>query len=430
MRTKIAFISEHASPLAICGGVDAGGQNIYVAQTATHLARMGYEVDIFTRRESNDTPEVVQFHPHVRVIHVQAGPAICIAKEELFQWMPQFRDEMIRFINKNRMDYQVVHAHFYMSGWVAMELKKKLKIPFVVTFHALGQIRKIFQGNDDKFPLDRVEIETAIAQAADRIIAECPQDKDDLMKFYSASEDNISIVPCGFCPAEMYPVRKAEARKLLRLKENEYILLQLGRLVPRKGIENVINALAKLRDKVQVSLRLLVVGGESDEPDPLSTPEIGRLQKIANHRGVSDIVLFTGRKSRELLKYYYSAADVFITTPWYEPFGITPLEAMACGVPVVGSDVGGIKYSIVDRKTGFLVPPNDPVALADRLKRLVKDPALARRMRKSALIRVNSHFTWSKVSSMLADVYEALLVPEVSMGDKTAMKMRKKKQAA
>jgi len=425
MTSRIAFISEHASPLAVCGGVDAGGQNIYVAETSRHLARLGYEVDIFTRRENEQQPEIVVTQDNLRVIHVNAGPARWIPKEELLQWMPAFRDEMLRFIAEHQIEYKIIHAHFYMSAWVAMELKKKLKTPFVVTFHALGHIRKLFQGQNDKFPADRIKIEQSVVKKADMIIAECPQDKDDLLTYYSAVEEKVQIVPCGFCPNEMYPVRKSDARKLLRLREDEKILLQLRRMVPRKGIDNIINALSILRHQSPIPLRLIIVGGESDEPDPIITPEIGRLQQMAASKGVSHMVTFTGRKSRALLKYYYSAADVFITTPWYEPFGITPLEAMACGVPVIGSAVGGIKYTVVDRKTGFLVQPNAPAELAERIHLLVTDNDLAKRMRKSGMNRVNSLFTWGKISSMLAEAYEQLLTPDIA-----GVGLRKKKQAA
>src|SRR5438105_4177365 len=138
MRTRIAFISEHASPLAICGGVDAGGQNIYVAETSRHLARIGYHVDIFTRREDEHVKDIMTMPGNIRVIHIKAGPCAKIAKEELLQYMPAFRDEMTRFIKEQNIEYKIVHAHFYMSAWVAMELKNKLAIPFVVTFHALG----------------------------------------------------------------------------------------------------------------------------------------------------------------------------------------------------------------------------------------------------------------------------------------------------
>ena len=345
MKKKIAFISEHASPLATLGGVDSGGQNVYVAELAKHLSSVGYDIDIYTRWENQDHLKVINWMPGIRVIHVKAGPLNVIPKEELLNFMPDFTDDMIAFMEEEKLTYQLIHANFFMSAMVAMEIKKLLKIPFVVTFHALGYVRQIHQGKDDKFPAERMEIEEEIVQHADQIIAECPQDRRDLIDYYHAPLDRITIIPCGFSSNEFYPIDKSIARILLNLEQDEKILLQLGRMVPRKGVDNVVKALGKLK-KSNVPYRLVIVGGETDNPNPLACPEIARLMKIAKQEGVLDKVTFVGRKNRDMLKYYYAAADIFISTPWYEPFGITPLEAMACGTPVIGSNVGGIKYSV------------------------------------------------------------------------------------
>lgn len=402
---RIAFISEHASPLAIVGGVDSGGQNVYVAALSEELARQGYEVDVYTRRDSLEAPETVDWLPGVRVIHVKAGPAKRVAKEQLLGYMPEFTVNMLAFIRAHGIDYRLVHAHFFMSALVASDVKQVLRIPYVVTFHALGMVRRLHQASQDGFPPERVLIERFIVQDADQLIAECPQDRADLVEHYGADPRRISIAPCGFNPAEFYPIRQAEARAFLGLPADEKILLQLGRMVPRKGVDNVIRALPALRPYAS-KLRLLVVGGESDDPDPSYTPEIGRLQGIAREAGVADMVNFTGRKGRSLLKYYYAAADVFISTPWYEPFGITPLEAMACGTPVVGSHVGGIKYSVVHGQTGFLVPPHTPAALAAAVGPLLTDAALHRRMQRNGLHRVNALFTWRQVAGCMQGIYD------------------------
>jgi phosphoheptose isomerase len=182
-------------------------------------------------------------------------------------------------------------------------------------------------------------------------------------------------------------------------------------MVPRKGVDNVIEALAVLKQKENLNARLLIVGGESDDPDPKKTPEIGRLQKKAEELGIRNSVTFVGRKTRDNLKYYFSATDVFVSTPWYEPFGITPLEAMACGAPVIGSNVGGIKYSVVDGKTGYLVPPKDPEALADKLKDVLTNQKLHAYFRKNAIDRVKEKFTWTKVAHSVAHLYEEILIP-------------------
>jgi D-inositol-3-phosphate glycosyltransferase len=404
MNRQIAFISEHASPLAALGGVDSGGQNVYVAETARQLVKMGFEVDIFTRWEDPAEPRVVLWEPQIRVIHIKAGRIEKMRKEQLLQHMPEFRDEMLGFILNQRKQYSVIHAHFFMSGFVAADIKKILNIPFVITFHALGIIRRIFQGPNDGFPYDRIKIEKRIVREADFIIAECPQDKDDLIRYYGAQVNKVVIIPCGFSGQEFFPVEKARARKTLGLELSEKILLQLGRMVKRKGVDNVIMSLAHLK-RNGCDCRLLIVGGECDAAYFKSDPEVNRLQQIAFSEGVSDNIIFCGRKNRDELKFYYSAADVFISTPWYEPFGITPLEAMACGVPVIGSNVGGIKYSIADGKTGFLVPPNDPSVLAQKTAVLLKNEMLLEQMKINAVQRVNKMFTWKKVCNQLSELY-------------------------
>ena len=403
MSLRIAMISDHASPLAAAGGVDSGGQNIYVAQVARHLARQGHAVDVFTRRDDPALPEVLQWADGVRVVHVPAGPAHAVRKEELLPYMAEFGDYLTRFCA--RQHYDLVHAHFFMSGLVALRLKEVLGLPVVITFHALGRVRRLHQGEADAFPAGREAIEEDLVRRADRVIAECPQDRLDLTQLYHADPARVRVIPCGYDPEELWPVERGVARRLLGLGGDAFVALQLGRLVPRKGVDNAIRGVAVLRDRHDLDAQLWVVGGETHRPDERATPEIGHLRQLARREGVADRVLFLGRRGRSVLRYYYSAADVFVTTPWYEPFGITPLEAMACGTPVVGSRVGGIQFSVPDGKAGFLVPADDPAALADRLACLQRDPGLRARMSRAALDRVRRHFTWEGVAEHVAALY-------------------------
>ena len=401
---RVAMISEHASPLASLGGADSGGQNVYVGQIAQHLAAYGHQVDVFTRRNSADLPEHVQLRRGLRVIHVPAGPAKPLRKEDLLPWMDDFSQFVQQFCLREA-NYDLVHANFFMSALVAADLKRLLGIPFVVTFHALGRVRQQHQRGADEFPSERLDIEDAVVEEADHIIAECPQDLSDLTTLYQADPNKTTVIPCGFDPQEMWPMNRSEARRLLGWRPEERIILQLGRMVPRKGVETVIRALAALRDEFGETARLAIVGGESREPDPLATPEIGRLQKVCREEQVGDQVTFLGSRQRFELRTYYSAADVFVTTPWYEPFGITPLEAMACGIPVIGSSVGGIKMTVADGHTGFLVPPRDPYALAERLATLFRTPALMREMGLNAQRRVSRLFTWERVAATTERLY-------------------------
>ncbi|HEX7236332.1 MAG TPA: glycosyltransferase family 1 protein [Gammaproteobacteria bacterium] len=403
MPQRIAMISDHASPLAAVGGVDSGGQNIYVAETARHLAARGYLVDVFTRKDQADLPEIVEWLPGVRVVHVPAGPAVFVRKEDILQWIPDFAEFVQRFATRER--YDIVHAHFFMSGLVAMQLKSALGLPFIVTFHALGLVRRLHQGAADEFPARRIAIERDVIESADAIVAECPDDHRNLVTLYNADPHKIAVIPCGFASEDFWPVAPRFARRALGLPSDVPVLLSVGRLVPRKGVDNVIRALGVLVRRLGVPAELLVVGGNSDIADPALTPEIGRLRQVAAEAGVADRVTFTGRRSRELLKLYYSAADVFVTTPWYEPFGMTPVEAMACGTPVIGARVGGIKYSVLDGYTGYLVPPNDPVALADRLNQICCSRRLAERFSSVAVRRAYALFRWERVTHSLAALY-------------------------
>jgi glycosyltransferase involved in cell wall biosynthesis len=404
---KIALVSEHASPLASPGSIDSGGQNVYVAQVARHLAHMGYLVDVFTRCDSSVQRRVVDWLPNVRVIHVPAGPARYIPKEAMLPCMEQFGRFMAGFARKQKIPYDLVHANFFMSGMVAQHLRRTLGLPFVMTFHALGRVRRLCQGQADGFPAERFAIEESLMQEADRIIAECPQDRQDMEQLYGAPAERIDVVPCGFDPEELWPEQAARAH--LGLDPKEFVVLQLGRMVPRKGVDNVIRSIAVLRERFGIRARLLVVGGNAEQIDAANTPELARLMALAAELDLERQVQFIGQRPRSELRYYYSAANAFVTTPWYEPFGITPVEAMACGTPVIGAAVGGIKSTVIDGKTGYLVPPNDPGAVAERLALLHGRPRHARQLGDEGMRRAFQCFTWRSVAREIAASYEMAL---------------------
>lgn len=418
MKARIAFISEHASPLATLGGVDSGGQNVYVGELACQLALAGYEVDIFTRCDNNRLPIVVQWAAGVRIIHIEAGPKVFIEKEQLLPYMNEFTSRAARYFQDG--SYDLIHANFFMSALVAADIKQMFHVPFVVTFHALGAIRTLHQGDKDRFPPERISIEKRVVKECDFIIAECPQDKEDLINHYEADHQKISVIPCGFNPNEFYPIDKLLAKMVLKIDTNDPIILQLGRMVTRKGVANVINALARLK-RTNTPVHLIIVGGEADQVEDDNSPEVLKLRELAKKEGLERMITFAGRKNRDVLKYYYSAADIFVTTPWYEPFGITPLESMACGTPVIGSNVGGIKYSVEHGKTGFLVAPENPDELASRIFELLNNPEQLAEMRQHALKRVNFFFTWSKVAQQIDTLYERVLEKNNPLHEREAL---------
>src|SRR5256885_1167742 len=290
MTRRIALISEHASPLGLLGGVDSGGQNVYVGQVARNLAAIGYDVDLFTRRDSDLLPEVADWVNGVRIVHVRAGPASAVPKEHLLGLMPTFTSQVLRFASRQQRRYDIVHANFFMSAMTGAEMKAQLGIPFVVTFHALGRVRRAHQGAADQFSDERFAIEDRCVAEADHIIAECPQDEEDLVNLYNADPARVSIIPGGVDTGELWPVAKRLARVSLGFPPDERMVLHLGRMVPRKGVDNVIRGFAKLVHHHGIPARLVIVGGETDEPDPDRTPEIGRLQEIAAAEGVAGSV--------------------------------------------------------------------------------------------------------------------------------------------
>lgn len=406
---RIAIISDHASPLAAPGSIDCGGQNVYVAHLARELALDGHLVDIFTRRDAIAQKQLVHWCENVRVVHVPAGPAHYVPKEQMLPYIQNFARFVTRFTRRQQALYDIVHANFFMSGMVAQHLKQVLGIPFVITFHALGHVRRLAQGAADAFPPARLRIESTLMRSADRIIAECAQDRQDMEQLYGALPERIAEAPCGFDPGELWPAPMDEARARLGLAQDKFIVLQLGRLVPRKGVDTVIQGVSMLRARHGVNAELVVVGGEIGRVHGHDNPEMARLRALARQLGIAEHVRFTGQKPRAELRDCYSAANVFVTTPWYEPFGITPVEAMACARPVIGSEVGGIKSTVVDGATGFLIPSRDPQAVAQRLFALQQDPALARRMGEEGQRRACQHYTWRIVARQAAAIYAAVL---------------------
>jgi glycosyltransferase involved in cell wall biosynthesis len=404
MTKRIALISEHASPLALLGGVDAGGQNLYVGQIARLLANLGYGVDIFTRRDSEVLPDRMEWMNDVRIIHVPAGPPTRLRKEDLLPHMEEFTSYLTRLLRRERKSYDLVHANFWMSALVAADLKRALNIPFVVTFHALGRVRRIHQQQDDQFPDARFAIEDRVIAEADHIIAECPQDEEDLIRHYNADPAKITIIPCGFDPMEFWPISKQFARIAVGLPPEERVIVQVGRMVPRKGVDNVVRGFARLVKEHHIQARLVVVGGESEEPDAAATPEIARLQRIAQEEEVADHVTFTGRRGREVLKYYYSAADVFVSTPWYEPFGITPVEAMACGTPVICSSASSLPEITGD--AAICVDPEDRAGWIQAIHSVLADPGRREKMRARGLAQAE-HFSWERTAQETEQVYAA-----------------------
>lgn len=411
----IAMVSEHASPLATLGGADAGGQNVHVAALARHLAAEGHHVDVHTRRDSPDLPERVPLAHGVDVVHVDAGPPEPLPKDELLPWMPEFGDDLARRFADPAHRPDVVHAHFWMSGLAAVRAARSLaatypldpaaaldgaprRLPVVQTFHALGSVKRRHQGAADTSPRGRVAAEAGLCRDADLIVATCSDEVRELQAL-GADTHHVRVVPCGvdlgtFTPG---PDRAMQEQHNGRLR-----VLALGRVVERKGIGTLIEALAALPD-----VELLVAGGPPSEALD-ADPEVRRLRDVAVRHGVTDQVSFLGAVAHDDVPALLRSVDVVACTPWYEPFGIVPLEAAACGRPVVASAVGGMLDSVVHERTGLLVPPRSPEAVVDALRRLA-DPRLRLRLGASARIRAEHLYGWATVARGTLAAYEEVV---------------------
>ncbi|MFE7856901.1 glycosyltransferase [Streptomyces sp. NPDC057403] len=398
---RVAMVSEHASPLAALGGPDAGGQNVYVAQLAGRLVRRGHEVTVYTRRDDPRLPERVTTPDGFQVVHVPAGPAAPIPKDELPPYMPEFGDFLARQWAARPPD--VVHAHFWMSGWAALSGAYGLDVPVVQTFHALGTVKRRYQGDADTSPRDRVAIETVIGRECDRIVATC-QDEVAELEAMGLSRDRISVVPCGVDPEQFAPV--AGARRPASAPRR---LLAVGRLVPRKGFDRAIRALADVP-----GAELLIAGGP-EAALLLAEPEAERLRALAEECGVADRVTLLGGVGRERMPGLISSVDLVLSLPRYEPFGIVPVEAMACGAPVLATAVGGQLDTVVDGVTGRLVPADDDHDLGATVRELLADPRLLARYGAQGRRRVLARYTWDRVAEGVVRAYSAVSsVPSLS----------------
>jgi D-inositol-3-phosphate glycosyltransferase len=392
---RVHMVSEHASPLAALGGADAGGQNVHVAALSTAIARRGMEVVVHTRREDPGAPRRVALAPGVEVDHVDAGPPAPLSKDELLPWMPDFARQLRARWARERPD--VVHAHFWMSGQASLLAARPLGIPVAQTFHALGVVKRRHQGDKDTSPPGRMALEARVAREVDRVVATCSDEVFELLPL-GVDRRRVTVVPCGVDLERFTPHGPAAPRTPGRAR-----VLAVGRMVERKGFGNLISALAELPGS-----ELLIAGGPERAALPRD-PEARRLAALARREGVADRVQLLGRVSRDELPALVRSADVVACVPWYEPFGIVPLEAMACGVPVVASAVGGLVDTVVNGVTGVHVPPRRPDRIAAALRELLADPARRRALGTAGARRAARLYGWDRVAGSTLAVYEALM---------------------
>ena len=374
---KIAMLSTHSCPMGKLGGKDTGGMSVWVKEVAAIWGKLGHSIDVYTRIKDLKDTHIVEIGNNARLIHLPAGKIGEISKLSLFDYLPDFADNVENFRKENDLQYDLVLSHYWLSGQAGRILQIHWNVPHIVMFHTLGVMKNTLVVGEPE-PELRLETEKSLTHGCCYIIAATPQEKRALVKHYGAIPENVFVIPCGVNMEKFRPVNKMIARQHIGF-DGDKLVVFIGRIEALKGIDQLIKALPLLpKDR---DVRLLIAGG-----DEYSRPEIDRLKALAGTLGIANRVSFPGLIKQEQLLYYYSAADVCVSPSYYESFGLTPLESLACGTPVVATDVGAARDIIRGEVAGYVVPDNAPRVLADKIELVLARPnnaATAEQIRKS-----------------------------------------------
>jgi len=410
---RIAMLSVHSSPLAALGGKEAGGMNVYVRELSRELGRRGMNIDIFTRSQDPLAPPIVALDRGVRVVNLHTGPRVPYDKNWLLAYLPEFVNRVRCFADGQDLTYDLIHSHYWLSGEAALALRRSWGAPVVHMFHTLGAMKNhVARGAEERETSQRVVIERRLMDQADAIVAATVLDRDQMVRHYGADADRIRVVPCGVDLWRFVPRDMAAARAALDLPLPPHrLLLLVGRIEPLKGIDMLIRALALLserRPEWRGALTVGIVGGGGEGERARWNAEQRRLDTLRHELEVADAVRFLGARPQEQLPMFYAAADVVTMPSHYESFGMAALEGLACGRPVVGTEVGGPSLIVEDGISGLLAPPGDPEALADRFERLLADDVLRADMGAAARRRAE-RFGWPAVTCDIMQVYRDTL---------------------
>jgi D-inositol-3-phosphate glycosyltransferase len=383
--------------------------NVYVNEVGRELGRRGIQVDIFTRAESPDQlGQKITYAPNARVIYLPCGPLEPMETNALFIHLNEFREALLAFAEAEGAHYQAIYSHYWLSGWVAMQLRRKWGAPVAQMFHTLGQMKSRIEMNPNQVPSEdaRVRGETEVMKHVDRIIAATEAERSQLLLLYRADRRKIDIVPPGVDLARFHPGDRAAAQQAVGWGPEHKNLLFVGRIEPLKGVDNILEALAYLRrhqPQIAKSLCLNIIGGDPQN----ASGEMARLQSLTARLYLSGQVQFIGARGQDLLPDYYRAAETLIMPSDYESFGMVALEAMASGTPVIASEVGGLAFLIQDGQTGYHVPVREPQVLAQRILQVIEDPSRRAAM-GAAAANLAQDYAWSKIVDRLLTVFTML----------------------
>ncbi len=413
MIKRIAMLSVHTCPLAALGGKETGGMNVYVRDLSRELGRRGIYVDVFTRSQNPAIPTVSDaLGPKGRTIHLPAGPEEPYDKNLVFDHLPEFVQRAKDFAQQEGIAYDLIHSHYWLSGWAARELRKSWEAPIIQMFHTLGRLKNTVAHSEEEMEVARrIEVETEIMAFADRIVAATATEKDQMIQLYGADPAKIAVVPCGVDLSLFRPIPVDEARERLDICDKKHMVLFVGRIERLKGIDSLLKAMAIVVQDFpnwKEEICVCVVGGDADEDSETLDKEMARLQDLRAELGIADLVTFLGARAQETLPDHYSAADVVVMPSYYESFGMVALEAMACGTPVIASQVGGLSFTVQDGVTGFLVPGQDPPALAEKITLLLKDKALRNKLGGQGIEWAQQH-SWATIADQIVSLYAELV---------------------
>ena len=411
----IALISDHGDPaIDEIGKEEAGGQNVYVRQVGEALAKLGWQVDMFTRKASAELANIVEHSSKCRTIRLTAGPEEFVHRDNIFEHAPDFVQELLRFQKQSGVKYSLFHTNYWISSWVGMELKKIQGSKLVHTYHSLGAVKYKSVPTIPLIAKTRLEVEKKILETAERIVATSPQEKEHMRSLVS-SKGYIDIIPCGTDIHRFGSIQKEEARQQLGISHETKVVLYVGRFDQRKGIETLVRAMGKSQLRGNADLQLIIGGGSS--PGQSDGIERERIESIIDELGMRNFTILPGRLGDDVLPVYYAAADVCVVPSHYEPFGLVAIEAMASGTPVVASDVGGLQFTVLPKETGLLAPPKDETAFATAIDQILLDPAWRSQLGQSARKRVQTNFSWDGVANQLSDLYTQLLEQPAKASD-------------
>lgn len=402
----IAMISVHECPLASSEGKERGGINVYVFELAKALTRLGWYVDMYTRVQDMVNPRVVVVNDHARVIHLPNGEALPLSKKEILLHLSEFTRNMEDFIRKDNASYDLVHAHYYLSGIAAVGLQQALpNLPFVMTFHTLGLMKQLVSPSaTSEDPPERIHLEQELAKRADRVIAVSNNTAAYLTSLYDVPKQKIAVISPGVDPAIFFPADTRQSKRAIGADPTKQMILAVGRIDPVKGFDVLLYALKILFTKQQDLLKnvcVAIVGGDVEEKQKAWSAERTRLEKLRKTLGLETSVRFIRAQPQEKLPRFYNAADVLVMPSHYESFGMVALEALACGTPVIATDVTGISAILKDAPKGHIVSANNPIGLAEELVHVLTHPH-KRTVDPSAI----APFTWTETAKKAATVYE------------------------